>query len=363
MALPFTITGFDHVRFYVGNAKQASYYYQTLYGFEPVAFSGLETGQRDSVQYWLKQRHINFIIESPLQEDSPINVFLSKHGDAVRDIAFTVDDAVAAWEYTTQKGAESAFEPTEIKDDNGKIVMAAVKTYGDTIHTFIQRSAYKSDFLPGFAPYRAQIPTYPTGLIHIDHIVGNQPEDEMERVVLFYQNVFDFHRFWSADDKDISTEYSSLRSIVVANDNEVVKMPINEPAEGLKKSQIQEYIDFNAGAGVQHIAVSTQNIVDTVSRLIRNGVEFLDIPNSYYDSLAERVGDIDEDIENLRKLGILVDRDEKGYMLQLFTRPVEDRPTLFLEVIQRKGSNSFGKGNFKALFESIEREQARRGNL
>ena len=361
--MSFKINGFDHVHFYVGNAKQAAYYYQKQFGFDPIAYSGLETGNRESASYVLRQGKVVFVLSTPLTSQNRINEFLTLHGDAVRDIAFDVDDARAAWSYTTGNGAISVQEPKVTEDSYGKIIRASVKTYGNTIHSFIERKDYSGIFLPGYEPFQSVLKTNPVGLKHIDHIVGNQPDDEMERTVNFYQNAFNFHRFWSADDKDISTEYSSLRSIVVANDNEKIKMPINEPAEGKKISQIQEYIDFNAGAGVQHIALSTQNIVETVAELKENGAEFLPIPDSYYEELPSRVGEIDENIDELRKLGILVDRDEKGYMLQLFTKPVEDRPTLFLEIIQRKGSNSFGKGNFKALFESIEREQEKRGNL
>lgn len=363
MSDKFKILGFDHVQFLVGNAKQAAFFYQKQYGFEPFAYSGLETGNRQTASYALRQNKIFFVLSSPLDSDHPANEFLTQHGDAVKDIAFTVDDATLAWKTTTDKGAISVMEPTRIEEDKGFIVKASVKTYGNTIHSFIERKNYRGNFLPGYEKFRPVLPANSANLVHIDHIVGNQDDNEMEKTVEFYHHAFNFHRFWTADDKDISTEYSSLRSVVVANDNEIIKMPINEPAPGLRKSQIKEYVEFNKGAGVQHIALSTQNIIDTVRRLKRNGVEFLPIPDSYYETLIERVGNIDEEIEILRELNILVDRDEKGYMLQLFTKPVEDRPTLFMEVIQRKGSNSFGNGNFKALFESIEREQAKRGNL
>jgi 4-hydroxyphenylpyruvate dioxygenase len=363
MAKGFAIKGFDHVHYWVGNAKQAAHYYQSLFGFEPIAYSGLETGQRQTASYVLRQNKITLVFSTPLISDHPMQKFLAAHGDSVRDIAFSVDDVDAAFTEVCANGADPVAEPEVRKNEFGEVKMAAVRAYGDTIHTFIDRSAYRGIFLPGYEAFTPIIPTYPVGLVHIDHIVGNQPENEMERVVNYYQSSFGFHRFWTVDDEDISTEYSSLRSIVVANENEIIKMPINEPAPGLRKSQIQEYIDFNAGAGVQHIAMSTRDIVATIRQLRHNGVSFLPTPDSYYDTLPERTGNIDESIVHLRQLGILVDRDADGYMLQIFTKPVEDRPTLFLEVIQRKGSNSFGKGNFKALFESIEREQHKRGNL
>jgi 4-hydroxyphenylpyruvate dioxygenase len=363
MAKGFAIKGFDHVHYWVGNAKQAAYYYQSLFGFEPIAYSGLETGQRQTASYVLRQNKITLVFSTPLISDHPMQEFLAAHGDSVRDISFSVDDVDAAFTEVCASGADPVAEPEVRKNEFGEVKMAAVRAYGDTIHTFIDRSAYRGIFLPGYEAFTSTIPTYPVGLVHIDHIVGNQPENEMERVVNYYQSSFGFHRFWTVDDEDISTEYSSLRSIVVANENEIIKMPINEPAPGLRKSQIQEYIDFNAGAGVQHIAMSTRDIVATIRQLRHNGVSFLPTPDSYYDTLPERTGNIDESIVHLRQLGILVDRDADGYMLQIFTKPVEDRPTLFLEVIQRKGSNSFGKGNFKALFESIEREQHKRGNL
>ena len=363
MGLPFKVLAFDHVHLYVGNAKQAAYYYQKLYGFEPFAYSGLETGQKEYASYALRQKRAIFVVSAPLWADSPMNEFLTRHGDAVRDIAFLVDDVEAAWHYTTSQGAKSVREPEISSDDNGSVKIAAIETYGDTIHTFIDRKEYKGLFLPGYEAYESPIATKPTGLIHIDHIVGNQPDDQMEPMVEYYQKVFGFHRFWTVDDQDVATEHSSLRSVVVANDNEIIKMPINEPADGIKKSQIKEYVEFNSGAGVQHIAMTTQDIVKTVTQLVENGVEFLQVPDTYYDELTARVGEIDEEIKDLRPLGVLVDRDDKGYLLQLFTKPVEDRPTLFLEIIQRKGSNGFGKGNFKALFESIEREQEKRGTL
>ena len=359
----FKLLGFDHVTFAVGNAKQAAHYYQTVYGFDVVGYRGLEQGDRETASYVLKQNQVIFVLNTPYKSNSPLNSLLSKHGDGVTDIAFAVDDAVKAWEHTTKNGARSAFEPRTMQDDGGKVVVSGIHTYGDVTHTFVQREGYQGLFLPGYAPVKSRIKADPVGFLFIDHIVGNQPESEMENVVRFYENIFGFQRLWTVDDKDISTEYTALRSVVVSDEAENIKMPINEPAHGLKKSQIEEYVEFNSGAGVQHIAMSTNDISVTVKKLVANGADFLMVPGSYYDTLKERVGEIDEDIEALRKLGILVDRDDRGYLLQLFTKPVQDRPTLFFELIQRKAARSFGKGNFKALFESIEREQARRGTL
>jgi len=358
----FQIHGTDYVQFIVGNAKQAARYYEKLYGFKIVAYQGLETGNRVATSYLLQQNKIRLLLTTPLTPESPLNDHLYRHGDAVKDVAFWVDDATAAWEYATQRGAESVREPEKISDDHGSVVLSAIKTYGDTLHTFVERSNYNGIFIPGFEAVNGK-DVQNTGLNFIDHIVGNQPDGQMEPVVNWYQEVLNFHRFWTVDDKDISTEYSSLRSIVVANDNERIKMPINEPADGVKKSQIQEFVDYYGGAGVQHIAMDTKDIITTVRQLRENGVDFLETPQSYYDALLGRVGKIDEDIKILSELGILVDADKDGYMLQIFTKPILDRPTVFFEIIQRKGSQSFGKGNFKALFESIEREQARRGNL
>ncbi len=363
MSVPFKLIGFDHARFTVGNARQAVHYYQTVYGFELVGYRGLEQGDRERASYVLRQNDVVFVLESPYHADSPMNDFLVRHGDGVSDIAFRVDDARAAWEHTTRAGARSAMEPEVREDDGGRVVVAAIHTYGDVTHTFVQRDDYDGVFMPGYDRVSSRVPVRPVGLVAIDHVVGNQGADEMENVVRFYENVFGFQRLWTVDDKDISTEYTALRSVVVSTDDEAVKMPINEPAEGLRKSQIEEYIEFNSGPGVQHIALSTNDIVATIEALMANGVEFLDVPDAYYDMLPERVGEIDEDIDVLRRLRILVDRDDRGYLLQLFTRPVQDRPTLFYEFIQRKKARSFGKGNFKALFESIEREQARRGTL
>jgi 4-hydroxyphenylpyruvate dioxygenase len=360
----YKISGFDHCELYVSNAKQATHFYRTAFGFQPIAYQGLETDSRDRVSYVLKQNKIRYVITSPLEDNSPIGDHINKHGDGVKNVSFTVDDAESAWKETTSKGAVSVQKPTLVKDDHGEAVLSTIQSFGETTHTFVERNKYHGAFLPGYSMYDPkELVAEPTGLVHIDHIVGNQPDGEMKSICDFYENVFGWHRFWTVDDKDINTDYSALRSIVMANDNEIIKMPINEPASGLKKSQIQEFIDYYKNAGIQHIAMSTKDIIGTVKKLKSNGVEFLPTPNTYYDSLTERIGEIDEDISILKELGILLDKDENGYMLQIFTKPVQDRPTLFYEIIQRKGSNSFGKGNFKALFESIEREQRLRGNL
>lgn len=357
-----SITGFDHIGFYVFNAKQAAHYYRSAFGFQPVAYLGLETGDRDRTGIVMKQNDIAFLLSSPLDDDSPIGEHVKKHGDGVRDVAFRVEDAEGAWEVAMERGAESAYEPVRLEDDHGIVTLSGIRTYGDTIHSFVDRKNYHGSFLPRMQSLSSGRPTK-VGLKHIDHVVGNQEKDCMKPIAEWYERVLGFHKFWSADDKDISTEYSSLRSVVMADASETIRMPINEPAPGLKKSQIQEFIDFYKGPGVQHIAMFTDDIISTVKRLKSRGVEFLTVPRAYYDEVPSRVGDIEEDIEELARLGLLVDRDEHGYLLQIFTKPVQDRPTLFYEIIQRKGSESFGKGNFKALFESIEREQAKRGNL
>ena len=359
----YKINSFDHCELYVGNAKQAAHYYQNTLGFQPVGYMGLETGNRKKVSYVMKQNQVQFVLSSPLVSGTPIGQHIDKHGDGIKDVSFSVDNAENAWKETTARGAESVSKPKMIEDDKGEAVVATIKTYGDTTHTFVERNNYNGVFLPGYEEMDSDIATNSVGIIHIDHVVGNQPDGTMQPVCDFYEKVFGWHRFWSVDDKDLSTEYSSLRSIVMANENEKIKMPINEPADGLKKSQIQEFVDYYKGAGVQHVALSTKNIIKTVKKLRSNGVEFLPTPPSYYDTLSERVGHLQENINILAELGILVDSDENGYMLQIFTKPIQDRPTLFYEIIQRKGSNSFGKGNFRALFESIEREQALRGNL
>ena len=359
----YSIKGFDHCELYVSNAKQAAYYYRTALGFLPIAYSGLETGSRDRVSYVLKQNQVRFILTSPLENNSEIGSHIYIHGDGIKDVSFTVDNAEAAWKESTKRGAESVLKPKLLTDDRGEAIVATIKAFGDTTHTFVQRNNYDGVFLPGYIVFEEDVLAEPTGLVHIDHVVGNQSDSEMQSVCNFYEKVFGWHRFWSVDDKDITTEFSALRSIVMANDNEIIKMPINEPADGLNKSQIQEFIDYYKSAGIQHVAMSTKDIIKTVIKLRNNGVEFLDVPKTYYESLTDRVGEIDEDIIMLEELGILVDKDNNGYMMQIFTKPVQDRPTLFYEIIQRRGSNSFGKGNFKALFESIEREQEKRGNL
>jgi 4-hydroxyphenylpyruvate dioxygenase len=358
------ITAFDHYEIYAGNARQAAHFYRTAMGFRLAAYKGLETGSRDKVSYILEQGKVRLVVSSPLHEDSSIHEHLRRHGDGVKDVAFTVSDAEAAWKEALARGAEPAAEPSTLEDEHGKVKLASIRTYGDTVHTFVERHGYKGSFLPGYQPWApggAEPPS--AGLLHVDHIVGNVPEGDMEDVASWYEKTLGFHRFWSVDDKDVSTEFSALRSIVVASENEAIKLPINEPAAGKRKSQIQEYLDYYHGPGVQHIALSTSDIIRTVSEMRERGVEFLYVPSSYYEGLRERMGPIDEDMEALARLGILVDRDEHGYMLQIFTKPVQDRPTLFYEVIQRKGGRGFGKGNFKALFESIEREQEKRGNL
>ncbi|MFZ1730757.1 MAG: 4-hydroxyphenylpyruvate dioxygenase [Bacteroidota bacterium] len=352
----------NHVEIYCGNAKQSAYYYRLAFGFSLVGYLGPETGVRDRVSYALKQGKVLFILTTPLLEDGIIP-FLSKHGDSVRDVAIETTDAEFCFKTTVERGARPVREPQIIHDSHGSMKIATIATYGDTVHTFIERIDYDGPCLPGFQAMPEDPLARSVGLKHIDHIVGNVDWNQMEDWVQFYIDVFGFSKFVTFDDGDISTEYSALRSTVVSNFSKWIKFPINEPAEGLKKSQIEEYINFNNGAGVQHVAIETDDIIATISKMRAQGVEFLDIPDSYYDDLLDRVGPIDEDIEPLRKLNILVDRDDKGYMLQIFTKPVEDRPTLFIEIIQRKGAESFGKGNFKALFVSIEREQERRGNL
>ncbi|HMV30742.1 MAG: 4-hydroxyphenylpyruvate dioxygenase [Gemmatimonadales bacterium] len=363
VADPFPINGTDYVEFYVGNAKQASHYYRTAFGFQLVGYRGPETGVRDRASYLLVQDKIRFVLTSPMHPDSPIAQHHLVHGDGVRDLALWVEDCRQAFAYATAHGAVAVQEPTVLSDADGEVVLAAIRTYGDTIHSLVERRNYRGLFLPGFRPVTSRYQPAPVGLKYVDHCVGNVELGRMNEWVGFYERVMGFKNLLSFDDKDISTEYSALMSKVMANGNERIKFPINEPASGKKKSQIEEYLDFYHGPGVQHIAVATDNIIATVSALQARGVEFLTVPGSYYDELFDRVGRIDEDLAPLRELGILVDRDDEGYLLQIFTKPVEDRPTVFYEIIQRKGARSFGKGNFKALFESIEREQALRGNL
>jgi len=357
------LKGTDHIEFYVGNARQAAYFYRTAFGMSLVAYAGPETGQRDRASYVVQQGKIRFVLTTPLRSSDSIADHVHRHGDGVRAIALWVDDADSAWRETTRRGAVSAAEPHTVSDQHGRAVLASIRAYGDTLHTFVERGAYTGPFLPGFRAVDSDPVARPTGLLHVDHMVGNVGWNQMNEWVDFYANVMGFRLYQHFDDKDISTEYSALMSKVMSNGNGYVKFPINEPAEGKKKSQIEEYLDFYPGPGVQHIALATSNILSTVNRLRAQGIEFLRVPHTYYTELEGRVGKIDEPLRELEDLGILVDRDDEGYMLQIFTRPVEDRPTLFYEIIQRKGSRSFGKGNFKALFEAIEREQQLRGNL
>jgi len=358
------INGTDYIEFYVGNAKQASYFYRTAFGFELIAYSGPETGIRDRASYVLKQGKIRLILTTPMHPGNDISSHIEKHGDGVKVLALWVDDAEKSWKETTSRGAKSYQEPTILKDEFGEVKIASIHTYGDTIHTFVERKNYTGIFMPGYVAMDDGYKTDDVGLLYVDHCVGNVELGKMDEWVKFYEDVMGFSLLLTFDDQDISTEYSALMSKVVSNGNGYIKFPINEPADGKKaKSQIDEYLEFYHGPGVQHIAVATHDIIATVSALKSRGVQFLRVPDTYYDDLLDRVGVIDEDIAPLRELGILVDRDEEGYLLQLFTKPVEDRPTLFFEIIQRKGATSFGKGNFKALFESIEREQALRGNL
>jgi len=358
------LQGTDHVEFYVGNAKQAAHYYRSAFGFRLTAYSGPETGRRDRAAYLLEQGQIRFVVSTAIHPEDPISRHVQRHGDGVKAIALTVDDAEEAWRATTKRGAKSVQQPTRISDNDGEVKLASIATYGETVHTFVERRQYRGVFLPGYVPVnKRDRVSRPAGLLHIDHMVGNVALGDMNRYVEFYRNVMGFDLYQTFDDKDISTEYSALMSKVMSNGNGRIKFPINEPAEGKRKSQIEEYLEFYDGPGVQHIAMATDDIIGTVTRLHDQGVDFLRVPATYYTELAGRVGTIDEPVETLAQLGILVDRDDEGYMLQIFTKPVEDRPTLFYEIIQRKGSRSFGKGNFKALFEAIEREQALRGNL
>ncbi len=350
-----------HVEFWVGNAKQAAFFHRRAFGFSQVGYAGLETGQRDRASYLLQQDRIRFVLTAPLVGEGPIAEHLRVHGDGVRDIAFEVDDADAAFAEAVARGATPAIEPHDLVDAQGKVRRAAIQTYGDTIHSLISKGDYHGSFLPGYEERRIDEPG--TGLIAVDHVVGNVELGRMDSWARFYERVFGFERYMSFDDKDISTEYSALMSVVMSDEQRVVKFPINEPADGRNRSQIQEYLDYYGTPGVQHVALSTRDILGTIRTLRERGVEFLQVPGSYYDELPARVGGIDEDLDEIRRLGILVDRDDRGYLLQLFARPLEDRPTLFFEIIQRRGARGFGKGNFRALFESIEREQARRGNL
>jgi 4-hydroxyphenylpyruvate dioxygenase len=358
---PLRLRSIHHVEFWVGNAKQAAFYYRQAFGFSQFAYAGLETGRRDAASYALQQGKARLVFTTAFDPDDAVNDHVRRHGDGVRDIAFHVDDADAAFAEAVRRGAAPVAEPTDRTDANGSVRHAAIATYGDTIHSLISYKDYRGPFLPGFA--ERPVAGVDAGLLRIDHMVGNVELGRMNHWASWYSDVLGFTRYISFDDKDISTEYSALMSIVMSDNSFAIKFPINEPAQGRRKSQIEEYLDYYRGPGVQHLALLTDDILTTIRRLRANGVEFLSVPGSYYDALADRVGHIDEAFDEIRELGILVDRDEEGYLLQLFTKPVEDRPTVFFEIIQRRGSRGFGKGNFKALFESIEREQALRGNL
>jgi len=357
------LQGTDYVEFYVGNAKQAAHYYKTAFGFQSLAYAGPETGMKDKTSYAVRQNKLTFVFTTPLHTNDEIAAHIYKHGDGVKHLALRVDDAADAWHQTTIRGGESYLEPITLRDEFGEVVMSGIHTYGDTVHLFIERKNYNGAFMPGYRPWKSNYNPPETGLLYVDHCVGNVGWNQMNHWVQFYEEVMGFRNILTFDDNDISTEYSALMSKVMSNGNGYVKFPINEPAEGKKKSQVEEYLEFYNGEGVQHVALATNDIVKTVTDLQSRGVEFLKVPSSYYEDLVDRVGHIDEDLQPLKDLGILVDSDDEGYLLQIFSKPVEDRPTLFFEVIQRKGAKSFGKGNFKALFEAIEREQALRGNL
>ncbi len=359
----FPINGTDYIEFYCGNAKQAAHFYRTAFGFRWAAYRGPETGVRDRASYLLEQGKVRFVLTSPLGPEGPIAEHIHRHGDGVKDLAFWVDDVREAWRKAVDRGAKSAAEPHIRTDEHGEIVTAAIHTYGETIHSLVERRNYRGLFMPGFVAVEPRYNPVPVGLQYVDHCVGNVELGKMNEWVKFYETVLGFYNLLSFDDKTISTEYSALMSKVMSNGNGRIKFPINEPAAGRKKSQIEEYLDFYRGPGVQHIAMATDDIVGTVAALRDRGIDFLRVPGSYYDTVLDRVGKIDEDLGPLRDLGILIDRDDEGYLLQVFTKPVEDRPTLFYEIIQRKGAKSFGAGNFKALFEALEREQALRGNL
>lgn len=361
MENPLQIKRIHHVEFWVGNARQASFFYRNAFGFSQIAYRGQETGCRDMASYLLTQGKANFVVSTPLTPSHPAAEHIKRHGDGVHDIALEVADADLAFEQALARGAEAAEAPHDLKDEFGTVRRAAIRTYGDTIHSLLSHRGYRGTFLPGYAERR--IAGDDAGVLRVDHMVGNVELGQMNRWAEFYSKIFGFHRFISFDDKDISTEYSALMSIVMSDDTYSVKFPINEPAPGRRRSQIDEYLDAYQGPGVQHIALQVKDVMSTVDKLQRNGVEFLRVPDSYYDILRERIGELDEPLEEIKRLGILVDKDQDGYLLQIFTRPVEDRPTVFYEIIQRKGSRGFGKGNFKALFEAIELEQARRGNL
>lgn len=355
--------GTDYIEFYVGNAKQAAHFYKTAFGFQSLAYAGPETGMMDKVSYVIRQNKLTFILTTPLKTDNLIADHIYKHGDGVKVIALKVDDARSAFEETTSRGGKAYLQPEVLKDDHGEVILSGIHTYGETVHIFVERKNYTGVFMPGFREWKSNYNPASTGLLYVDHCVGNVGWNQMNPWVDFYEKVMGFINILSFDDKDISTEYSALMSKVMSNGNGYVKFPINEPAKGKKKSQVEEYLDFYNGEGVQHVAIATADIVATVTELQKRGIEFLNIPDSYYETVLDRVGKIDEDLEPLQKLGVLIDRDDEGYLLQIFSKPLEDRPTLFFEIIQRKGAQSFGKGNFKALFEALEREQDARGNL
>jgi len=357
------LQGTDYVEFYVGNAKQAAHFYKTAFGFQSLAYAGPETGRKDIVSYAIRQNKLTFVLTTPLKPGNPIAEHITQHGDGVKFLALKVEDAKDAWEQTTKRGGKSYAEPFVLKDEEGEVVMSGIHTYGETVHLFIERKNYKGAFMPGYKVWQSDYNPLQAGLQYVDHCVGNVGWNQMNRWVKYYEEVMGFKNILSFDDKDISTEYSALMSKVMSNGNGFVKFPINEPAEGKKKSQVEEYLDFYLGEGVQHVAIASRNIIETVTELKKRGVEFLAIPGSYYETILDRVGHIDEDLKELGKLGVLIDRDDEGYLLQIFTKPLQDRPTLFFEIIQRKGAKSFGKGNFKALFEALEREQELRGNL
>jgi 4-hydroxyphenylpyruvate dioxygenase len=357
------LQGTDYIEFYVGNAKQAAHFYKTVFGFQSLAYSGPETGTKEKASYAIRQNKLTFLLTTPVRSGNAIADHIAKHGDGVKAIALKVEDATSAWEETTSRGGKSFLEPMTLTDGDGQLVMSGIHTYGETVHLFIERENYHGVFMPGFRAWESTYNAPETGLLYVDHCVGNVGWNQMNPWVKFYEDVMGFRNILSFDDKDISTEYSALMSKVMSNGNGYVKFPINEPAEGKKKSQVEEYLDFYDGEGVQHVAIATNDIVKTVTELQKRGLAFLNIPSTYYETVLDRVGHIDEDLEPLQRLGILVDRDDEGYLLQIFTKPVEDRPTLFFEIIQRKGAKSFGKGNFKALFEALEREQEARGNL
>jgi 4-hydroxyphenylpyruvate dioxygenase len=357
------LLGTDYIEFYAGNAKQAAHFYKSAFGFQSLAYAGPETGKKDVASYAVRQNKLTFVFTTPLKPGNPIADHIYKHGDGVKAIALNVDDATKAWQETTSRGATSFMEPVKESDESGEVVMSGIYIYGETVHLFVERKNYRGTFLPGYREWKSEFNPPQTGLQYVDHCVGNVGWNQMNKWVKFYEEVMGFRNILTFDDKDISTEYSALMSKVMSNGNGFVKFPINEPAEGKKKSQVEEYLDYYGGEGCQHVALASNNIVQTVSDLQKRGVEFLRVPSSYYEDLTGRVGKIDEDLTPLKEFGILVDRDDEGYLLQIFTKPVEDRPTLFFEIIQRKGAKSFGKGNFKALFEAIEREQELRGNL